>query len=139
MKIIDINVINNINFFIDKLLKQFINKNEEYLLIKDKNNYEIHFNGYIVRLYEKEYSKNDKVYILPINILNDIRLGNLFDKLNNKNINPEIIIKDQISFPEFNYVDLEPKIKKENPALKKLKKNDYKNKKNSRMSFKKYR
>ena len=139
MKIIDINVINNINFFIDKLLKQFISKNEEYLLIKDKNNYEIHFNGYIVRLYEKEYSKNDKVYILPINILNDIRLGNLFDKLNNKNINPEIIIKDQISFPEFNYVDLEPKIKKENPALKKLKKNDYKGKKNSRMPFKKYR
>ncbi len=139
MKIIDINIIGNIDSFVDAILKLFSKKNENYLLIKEEDSYQIHFEGYIIRLYRKEYSKNDKVYILPLDSLEKVEFGNLFEILKNKNIMSEIKIQEFLNFSEPRFIDLEPKIKKENPALKKLKKNDYKKSKGARLPFKKYR
>ncbi len=139
MKIININIFQELDSFLDVILKKFAKQNEYYLLIKNDDFYEIHFEGYIVKIHKDEYLKEDKLYILPINILDNIELRLLFDKLNNKNIIPKLVINELLSIPEPKFVDLESKTKKENPALKKLKKNDYKNSKSSRKAYKKYR
>lgn len=140
MKVININVVNDIYSFVDALLKKFADKNENYVLIRDYNSFELHFEGYIVRLRQTEYSRDDKIFGLSINDLDKIELGTLFDKLANKNILPNVVISDLLNVPETKYIDLAPKRKKtNNPALKKLKKNDYKGAKSSIKQFKNHR
>ena len=140
MKVININVINDIYSFVDALLKKFADKNENYVIIKEYNSFELHFEGYIVRLKQTKYLKDDKIFALTINDLENIELRTLFDKLANKNILPNVVISDLLNVPETKYIDLAPKRKKEkNPALKKLKKNDYKGAKSSGKQFANYR
>lgn len=140
MKIIDINIGTDMELFIDMLIRKIIENNESYVLINEDNYCEIHFSDYIVRVNNVELLLKYKFYSLADNSFSNDDLRLLLNKINNKNIISTPNVNDIINLENIKFIDLEPKVKKEkNPALKKLKKSDYKKSKGSSMPFKKYR
>ncbi len=96
-------LINNKEIFLDCLIKELILNNISYVLI---DNYEIHFNNYIIRLYTKEELINSYKNLIIIN----------------QNENKPIIDINSLTLPnQEEYIDqeLKPYIKKDTPKLTK--------------------
>ena len=72
MKIINLNI-SNLNAFVDYFVRILINNNIPYLLIKNIDNYEIHFLNSVLMIKETEYTTNDKLSQILIDITNQVK------------------------------------------------------------------